>query len=405
MQGLKFEYYYGMEADQYSFYRVPKMLFTETCFQSLSCEAKILYGLMLDRMGLSVKNQWFDEKNRVYIIFTVEEIMELLGCGRQKAVRSIAELDGEKGIGLIEKKRMGQGKPNIIYVKNFVIEGCDAGTGDGAVQEDFQKYENQTSGSMKNELPEVPESACQKDGDGISGNEKAGCQQIPVEKQHEYHPIHRKTGRKRCDIQEKEAQRYEKGGSVGMDDGTQERPYVNFQKYENQTSRSMKNGLSEVRKSNGNDTEDNNTDKDRPIISYQSLKRGRGNPAGKKKMDEMEAYRAKIRENIEYDSFAGRSPLEREEVDELVELMVEIMILPDESVVRIAGVNKAAEIVKNRFMKLRFSHVDYILSCLHKNTTKVGNIRAYLLTTLYNATMTMSHYYQAEVNHDLYGGM
>lgn len=405
MQGLKFEYYYGMEADQYSFYRVPKMLFTETCFQSLSCEAKILYGLMLDRMGLSVKNQWFDEKNRVYIIFTVEEIMELLGCGRQKAVKSIAELDGEKGIGLIEKKRMGQGKPNIIYVKNFVMEDCDAGIGDGTVQEDFQKYENQTSGSMKNELPEVSKSACQKDRGRISGNEEAGDREISAEKQHKYQAISEKTVTKRYDTQEKKAQGYKNDFAAVIEDRTQEEPYANFQKYENQTSRSMKNGLPEVRKSNGNDTEDNNTDKDRSIISYQSLKRGRGNPAGKKKMDEMEAYRAKIRENIEYDSFTGRSPLEREEVDELVELMVEIMILPDESVVRIAGVNKAAEIVKNRFMKLRFSHVDYILSCLHKNTTKVGNIRAYLLTTLYNATMTINHYYQAEVNHDLYGGM
>ena len=248
MQGMKFEYYYGMEADQYSFYRVPKMLFTEACFQSLSCEAKILYGLMLDRMGLSVKNQWFDEKNRVYIIFTVEEIMDLLGCGRQKAVRSIAELDGEKGIGLIEKKRMGQGKPNIIYVKNFVIEDCDAGTGDGTVQEDFQKYENQTSGSMKNELQEVPESACQKDGDGISGNEEAGYQQISAEKQYEYQDVSGKNGKKTCNTQGKE-------DPAGMEDGTQERPYANFQKYENQTSRSMKNGLPEVRKSNGNDTE------------------------------------------------------------------------------------------------------------------------------------------------------
>lgn len=398
MQGLKFEYYYGMEADQYSFYRVPKMLFTEACFQSLSCEAKILYGLMLDRMGLSVKNQWFDEKNRVYIIFTVEEIMDLLGCGRQKAVRSIAELDGEKGIGLIEKKRMGQGKPNIIYVKNFVIEDCDAGTGDGTVQEDFQKYENQTSGSMKNELPEVPESACQKDGDGISGNEEAGYQQRQVEKQHEYQDVSRKNGKKTCNTQGKE-------DSTGMEDGTQEGPYANFQKYENQTSRSMKNGLPEVRKSNGNDTEDNNMDKDRSIISYQSLKRGRKNSDAKRKMDEMEIYRAKIRENIGYDSLTGRSSLEREEVDELVELMVEVMMMPAGKLVKVAGEQRPVEIVKNRFMKLTYAHMDYVLSCLHKNTTKVVNIRAYLLTTLYNATMTMNHYYQAEVNHDMYGGM
>ena len=84
MQKLQFDYYYGIEAEQYSFYRVPKVMFTAECFKPLSCEAKILYGLMLDRMGLSIKNKWFDEKNRVYIIFTVEEVMELLGCSRQR---------------------------------------------------------------------------------------------------------------------------------------------------------------------------------------------------------------------------------------------------------------------------------------------------------------------------------
>ena len=77
MQVLQFDYFRGMEAEQYSFYRVPKVLFTEECFKSLSCEAKILYALLLDRMGLSIKNRWFDEEDRVYIIFTVEETMEL----------------------------------------------------------------------------------------------------------------------------------------------------------------------------------------------------------------------------------------------------------------------------------------------------------------------------------------
>ena len=96
MQQIHFEYFRGMEAEQYSFYRIPKVLFTNGHFRSLSCEAKVLYGLMLDRMGLSIKNQWLDEENRVYIIFTVEEIMELLGCARQKAVKSIAELGTEK---------------------------------------------------------------------------------------------------------------------------------------------------------------------------------------------------------------------------------------------------------------------------------------------------------------------
>ena len=153
MLKIQFDYYRGMEAEQYSFYRVPKVLFTAECFKSLSCEAKVLYGLMLDRMSLSVKNRWFDEEDRVYIIFTVEKIMELLGCGRQKAIKNIAELDTEKGIGLIEKKRLGLGKPNVIYVKSFIIE-------ESSDHEEIQtenariskKYENRTSRSLKKQI-------------------------------------------------------------------------------------------------------------------------------------------------------------------------------------------------------------------------------------------------------------
>lgn len=124
MQKVQFEYFRGMEAEQYSFYRVPKVLFTAECFKSLSCEAKVLYGLLLDRMSLSIKNRWFDEEDRVYIVFTVEEIAELLNCGTQKAVKLLKELDMEKGIGLIEKRRLGLGKPNVIYVKNFMVKDC-----------------------------------------------------------------------------------------------------------------------------------------------------------------------------------------------------------------------------------------------------------------------------------------
>ena len=86
---------------------------------------KVLYGLMLDRMSLSLKNKWFDEQNRAYIIFTIEDVMELLNCKSQKAVKIMKELDAEEGIGLIEKIRQGFGKPNIIYVKNFMIKEAE----------------------------------------------------------------------------------------------------------------------------------------------------------------------------------------------------------------------------------------------------------------------------------------
>lgn len=120
MEKIQFDYYRGMEAEQYSFYRVPKILFTAECFKELSCEAKVLYGLLLDRMSLSMKNHWLDEEERVYIIFTVEEIAELLNCGTQKAVKLLKELDSEKGIGLIEKKTFGTWQTKCNLCEKFL---------------------------------------------------------------------------------------------------------------------------------------------------------------------------------------------------------------------------------------------------------------------------------------------
>ncbi len=362
MQEIQFDYFRGMEAEQYSFYRVPKVLFTEECFKSLSCEAKILYGLMLDRMSLSIKNRWFDEKDRVYIIFTVEEIMELLGCGRQKAIKNIAELDSEKGIGLIEKKRLGLGKPNVIYVKNFMIKDCPEPEREEIGSENAgntQKYENQTSRSMENGLQEV---------------------------------------------QEPDSQKYENQTSGSMKNELLEVPESDFKKCEKRTSGSMKIKTQEVPKSNCNNTDINKTDfRETDLIqSYPSIAVGEGRPSGEDMMERMESYREIIRENIGYPCFVDKQ--EREDVDELIELMVEILMLPDDSVVRIGGTDKPVSVVKNRFLKLNYSHIEYVLFSLNRNTSKVSNIRAYLLTTLYNSSMTMKHYFQAEVNHDLYGG-
>lgn len=116
---LSLPYYYGHEAKQYAFYRIPKLLMTDERFKGLSSDAKLLYGMMLDRMSLSIKNGWVDEENRVYIYFPNQTVTEFLNCGNEKAVKLMSELDSRKGIGLIERVRQGQGKPSIIYVKNF----------------------------------------------------------------------------------------------------------------------------------------------------------------------------------------------------------------------------------------------------------------------------------------------
>ena len=126
---MQYEYFYGAQAEQFSFYRIPKALFTEPNFRELSTDAKVLYGILLDRMSLSLKNQWLVAQNKVYIIFTVEEIMDALNCANQKATRLMVEL--EKQAGLIERKRQGLGRPNLIYVKNFAAtinsKSCEKG--------------------------------------------------------------------------------------------------------------------------------------------------------------------------------------------------------------------------------------------------------------------------------------
>lgn len=117
--------------------------------------------------------------------------------------------------------------------------------------------------------------------------------------------------------------------------------------------------------------------------------------------DAIDVYREIIYENIEYDIMCGR--YDKERVDEIAELILET-VCSTKKTIRIGGDDFPAEVVKSRFLKLTESHIEYVFDRLDKNTTKVRNIKSYLLTTLYNAPATIDHYYRAEVNHDLYGG-
>ena len=170
MPKTEFDYYYGVEAEQFTFVRVPKVLFTDKeHFGGLSNEAKLLYGLLLERMSLSRKNNWIDKHNRVYIIFPVEEIEESLDVGHEKALNLLKELDDQSGIGLVKKKRRGLGLPSILYVKNFIVKGEQntdrvptSRSTENEFREfgktDFKKSENQTSENPKNRLLEVRKS-------------------------------------------------------------------------------------------------------------------------------------------------------------------------------------------------------------------------------------------------------
>ena len=393
MQKIQFDYFRGMEAEQYSFYRVPKVLFTAECFKSLS---------MLDRMSLSIKNRWFDDEDRVYIIFTVDEIAELMNCGTQKAVKLIKELDTSNGIGLIEKKRLGLGKPNVIYVKNFMIKEIPnqlMKTDNVQKQEEYFTEETvmgenagkiadmKSEGNFQEEIANLQKQ-----------EEERGKSNISQNSENHHSKIVKITNQELSESQFKNSENHNSGM---MKTTNQEFPESQFNNYENQNSGMMKMEIQEFPKSQSNKTDINKTNfSETDIIQSYQIQSGSLVSHDKRDViEEMKIYRELIQERIEYKYH------EQEDVDELVELMVEVMMMPDDSTIRIAGVDKPVALVKNRFMKLNYSHIEYVLFCLHRNTTKVGNIKAYLLTTLYNAPLTISNYYQAEVNHDMYGGV
>ena len=333
-QKVSFNYFYGSQADQYSFYRIPKVLFQNDYFRGLSSDAKILYGLMLDRMSLSIKNQWFDDENRAYIYFSIEDIMELLNCGRNKAVKSLQELDSETGIGLIEKKRQGFGKTNIIYVKSFMMEGEEILTEDISPDQETvsQKFADQTS------------------------EEDASAREVYI---------------------------------------------LNFKKSLKQTSRSPENKLQEVYKTNSNYNnmsynEVNHTESYQ-IGSYQIGSSQMGSTDG---VTTMQAYESLIKENIEYHALLTNHPFEQEMIQGIYELILETVLCRNDEIL-IASNWYPAQLVKSKFLKIGYSHIEYVIGCLKKSTSKVKNIKKYMLAALFNAPTTIDGYYQAEVNHDM----
>ena len=340
---LQLDYYYGIEAEQFSFYRVPRLLIKDERFKKLSSDAKLLYGLMLDRMSLSIKNKWFDDNNRAYIIYTINSIMEDLGCGKEKAVKVLAELDNTKGIGLVEKVRRGLGRPDIIYVKNFAssegnvdkkeVVNTDKITEVG--KSDFRKSENQTSRSQKTGLQEVGKSDLKK-----SENQTFGSSEIETQEVGESNP--------------------------------------NYTKYN-------KTDLNYIEESYIN-----------PIIQSGSEKND--------VIDDVQKCIELIKENIsynhhmKYDSYG-----EKELYDELFQVICEVVCVRRPTI-RVAGEEYPYELVKSRFLKLESSHLEYVIECMKNTATKITNIKAYMITALYNATTTINHFYQQEVNHDMYGG-
>ena len=155
------DYFCGDEEMRFTHFRIPRQLITHPQFKPLSADAKLLYGMLLNRMSLSAKNGWHDNIRRVYIYFTVKEVCEAISCGLNKAMRLLAELDTSKGLGLIERAKQGQGKPDRIFVKRITVQENTETLGQAPAPvpsadfSDVQRSENPTSSRRENRPLEV----------------------------------------------------------------------------------------------------------------------------------------------------------------------------------------------------------------------------------------------------------
>ncbi len=305
------DYFYGTESEEFIYFKIPRLLITDQKFKHVSTDAKLLYGMLLDRMGLSAKNGWYDDGGRVYIYYTVDEICDDMCCGRDKAMKLLAELDKGKGIGLIERVKQGQGRPTKIYVKRFTTRTVPP-------------------------APEPPPPDI-----FLPGSE--------VEKNH-------------------------------------------LQTSEKSTSRSRKKPPQEVEKTDPNHTKRTQTDLNHPDLSIPPQRP----PAPDMGIDRYE-QREEVKASIDFDGLQRDHPFD--DVESLLELMVDVLCSTAPTI-RISGENLPTETVKQRFRKLNGTHIEYIMEALSQTTTKINNIRAYLLTALYNAPVTMGPYYSAAVRHD-----
>ena len=272
-----------------------------------------------------MKNGWLDDENRAYIIYTVDAIMEDLGCSKPTCTKIMRELDSENGIGLIEKKRRGLGKPDIIYVKNFFS--------------------------------------------------------VPDEK--------------------------EENEPSNPDVSTEVKKF-NFKKQKNLTSGSKEIVPQEVNDffPNYNNTNHNNFNYN--DMNYTNPINQSGNESKTEKridlMDDVNAYIELIKENIEYEHHMKYDDWQNKALyGELFEVICEVVCVK-RTTIRIAGEDYPYELVKSKFLKLNSGHLEYVIGCMHDTNTKISNIKAYMVTALYNAPSTMNHYYQQEVQHDMYGG-
>lgn len=339
---MNYDYFYGGQSESFSFYRIPRLLVTGAEFRHLSTDAKLLYGMMLDRMGLSARNGWYDELDRVYIYYTVDEIMEDLCCGHNKAVRLLAELDTVKGVGLIERKKQGQGKPTIIYVRQFV----------------------ETARRGKSTPPRLPKTGSAKASKGEAKTARNDTSRLPE--------------------------------SGSADCPKREANYTDISQNENSYT-----DPSIVRKPlNGSHCRERQCSEIQGLSSSQTRTQPQSALGFAFENENYEDCLEELKEQIDYPLLAENYPYDDPEC--ILELICDVLCSMATGI-KIGRETIPSTKVKARFRKLRFEHISYVLDSLNKTTSDIKNIRAYLLTALYNAPVTIDAYYSAAVRHDFAG--
>lgn len=348
----KLDYFYGTERLSARFFRIPKALLSGDC--SLSVEAVTLYGLLLDRVGLSVRNRWADSKGRVYVYFVLKEVQKCLHCGHNKATKLLRELEH---YGLIERILQGLGKPAKIYVKNFsnkINQALDDTENTSA--EPVQNAEDHP-GSAPENCPET-ESGSQPKAESESWNSAPGAFfSVP-----------------------QQALKSDQNGQSGMPE---------------MCDPECLNGA-------GNETKKKETDfiETNPSIPQPPCSFGKQSGYRKSRMDEMGWIQKEIRENIDYENLVMDHPADKDLFDGYVSLMTEACCT-SRSTLRICGEDLPAALVRKRFLSLNREHILYVRDCVSSTVGRIGNIKAYTLTALYNAPATMDQYYAALVSRDM----
>lgn len=341
---LRFEYYYGVEADQFAFLMVPRFLIQDERFRDLSFEAIILYSLMLERMGLSRKNGWLDDLNRPFVFYSVESAMSDIRRSKPKSINVMKEL---QEIGLIERKKPGQGKPSLVYVKKFATE--------------MDKPENsELSRGKEDELPEVKNLYFKKEKTFTSGSKKSELQEVN-----------------------------------GIDRNYTESNHTEI----SNTEQNQKEVCCDSPVMSDEPDEDK-TDYSIPIrLSWESSRTDG--------QDRKATYIKILRDQVGYEDLCREPPYcERIEIiDGMLNVIADVATTdPPEGM---EWINKRAyshEVVKSRLLKMDEKTLKYAFDRMDENTSKIRNMRAYLMTVLYNAKDEVELSLQNQVNHDMYGG-